>query len=293
MAYRFGPWLACAIAALAACGGEDGAPSDASVEPREVTLQFEARVGSEPARCGQTYAGLGNNKRALRIGDLRWYVFDVQLINAAGKAVPVNLPDDGEFQAEQVAMLDFEDKSGACSNGSAETNHVVKGSVPEGDYRGVRFRVGMPPAVNHANSVQQKPPLSIQSMVWSWRLGHKFFRLDVELQPEEGLKQGGFEVHLGAARCTGTQGSFTCANENTPAFEFDAFDAERDQIVLDVAPLMEGIELKASDTPGVSIGCTATPEDADCVSMFEGFGLTPETGKPSATPQRAFRVEAR
>jgi uncharacterized repeat protein (TIGR04052 family) len=301
MTYRLGRWLACAgvVAALSGCdddGGTDkpgdGGSADADVEQRDITLQFEARVGSELARCDKTYVGLGKNKRDTRFADLRWYVYDVQLIDAGGKAVRVNLPDDEVFQWQQVGLLDFEDKSAECSNGSAETNHTLKGRVPVGDYRGLQFSIGMPPALSHGNPAEQKSPLTIQALAWSWRLGHKYLRIDLDLQAAEGLPPGGFEVHLGATGCTGTQGNYSCTNDNLPSVKLDAFDVDRDKIVLDVAALIDGVELKQGTTPGVP-GCTSEPDDPDCEPIFESFGLALSTGQPGPSPQRIFSVEAR
>lgn len=294
MAYGLRRWFSCAcvIAALAACDDENGDDaSDPQVEQRDVTLQFEARFGSELATCDKSYVGLGKNARSLQLADLRFYVYDVQLIDADGKAVPVKLPDDGKFQWEQVALLDFEDKSGACSNGSVETNHQVKGTVPEGKYRGVQFGVGMSPELSHGNPATQKPPLTVQALAWSWLLGHKYFRLDLDLEAGQGLPRGGFEVHLGATGCTGQQNNYRCSNDNLAAIKLAAFDAERDKIVLDLAALIDGVELKPSDVPGTP-GCTSEPDDPDCEPIFDSLGLALSTGKPGPNAQRVFGVEA-
>lgn len=303
MAYRYRRWLcaACLVgssvaSSLVGCNDDsDDDPvtePDAGVEMQDVELHFEARVGDQPVACDATYAGLGKNQRSVSLGDLRWYVYDVKLIDDSGKAVDVTLPDDEIVQWKQVALLDFEDASGDCSNGSSTTNFVLNGKVPAGDYSGVSFGIGMPPDLNHANLAEQKAPLSLSSLWWGWQGGHKFFRLDLRLVPEEGKAGGGFDVHVGSTGCTGEPGSYSCSHENTPHIQLDAFDAARDAIVLDLEPLLADTELRSAAKPGDIVGCTSQFEETDCETLLPKFGLNVDTGKPSGT-QTIFRVEAR
>jgi len=74
------------------------------------------------------------------------YVSEVHLIEASGRVVPVTLAQDGIWQFENIALIDFENGSGACRNGTAPTNTTVRGSVPPGNYTGVRLTLGVPSA---------------------------------------------------------------------------------------------------------------------------------------------------
>ncbi|WP_228019524.1 MULTISPECIES: MbnP family protein [Sphaerospermopsis] len=87
---------------------------------QEVTINFQARVGQQPFECGKTYT-LGKPATKVTAADFRFYVSDVALIDNKGKAVPVNLTQDGKWQYQNVALLDFENKSGGCANGTIET----------------------------------------------------------------------------------------------------------------------------------------------------------------------------
>jgi len=93
---------------LQGCGGDD-----TTGEP--VTLTFDGRVGGEPFECGGSYDGVGSTDTTLEARDLRFYVHDVRLVRADGTEVPVSLEQDGMFQVEDVALLDFEDGSGRSS----------------------------------------------------------------------------------------------------------------------------------------------------------------------------------
>ena len=43
---------------------------------------------------------------------------------------------------------------------------------------GVRFTIGVPEHLNHAEPTRAQPPLDRSDMFWTWRLGYKFFALD-------------------------------------------------------------------------------------------------------------------
>jgi uncharacterized repeat protein (TIGR04052 family) len=293
MAYLFGRWLAAACVAgftLAGCG--DDSDDAGPVEMKDVELKFEARVGDKLAACGEVYAGLGKNNRSASLADMRWYVYDVKLIDKRGNAVKVELTDDELVQWQNVALLDFEDGSEACENGSSSTNDVVRGKVPAGDYTGVSFGIGMTPEQSHGNPAEQKSPLTIQALSWSWRLGHKFLRIDLELEKAAGEVNGGFEIHLGATGCSGQQNSYSCTHENTPVIELDAFNAERDKIVFDLKQLVADVELQGATEPGPLAGCTSEPDDPECEPLLTNLGVDVNTGKPADT-QTVFSVEAR
>ncbi|MDP1569245.1 MAG: metallo-mystery pair system four-Cys motif protein, partial [Vicinamibacterales bacterium] len=205
------------------CDADGGDPLD---------LHFRATVGETPLGCGATHAlGLGATPSTLV--DLRLYVHDVRLIDTAGAEHPFTLADDGRWQGGDVALLDFEDRTGACGNGTAETRTFIRGAAPSGDYRGLAFRVGVPEHRNHADAATAPSPLNLSRMFWSWTAGYKYLRLDL-------LADGaGWNVHLGATACTGNPVTgISCANPNRPEIRLDPFDLGRDVVILDVAALL-------------------------------------------------------
>lgn len=56
----------------------------------------------------------------------------------------MTLDQDGAWQLGDLALLDFEDASGACANGTAGMNTTLRGTVPEGEYTGLSFTIGVP-----------------------------------------------------------------------------------------------------------------------------------------------------
>ena len=58
------------------------------------------------------------------------------------------------------------------------------------------FTLAVPFAQNHQNPLLQPSPLNLPSMFWSWRSGHKFFRLDMQGPSKSWV------FHLGSVGCT-------------------------------------------------------------------------------------------
>ena len=165
--------------ATAALGAVSSSLSQAkAIESQTVAIQFEGMVGESPFACGETYR-LGERGTPVSAMDFRFYVSDVALIDTDGNEVPLVLQQDGKWQHQNVALLDFEDKSGSCTNGTPEVRKQVVGSVPAGDYTGVKFSLGVPFGLNHLDSTLAPSPLNLTSLWWNWNAGYKFVRIDM------------------------------------------------------------------------------------------------------------------
>lgn len=265
---------------LGACGDDGGTPAV------DVTLQFAAVVGDRPFACDETFM-VGTPAAEVRPLDFRLYVHDVALLSAEGDRVAVTLTDDGAWQHDDVALLDFEDRSGTCQNGTTETRSVVVGTVPPGDYAGVSFRVGVPEDLNHNDAAKAPSPLNLTSLFWIWRDGYKFLRIDAETVASDTPSI----VHLGSTGCEGDPPSsaVTCARPNRPAVRFDAFDVAADVIELDYGALVAGID--PENDAGGEAGCMSAPSDPECASVFEALGLDLDSGEPADGPAAFFRVK--
>lgn len=272
--------------------GDAGAPTDVGstdAGSAAVTLRFAAKVGAMPFRCGEVYAGLGSANTSWNPMDFRFYVHDVRLLDAIGNEVPVTLDEEDTWQHEGVALLDFEDRSGLCSNGNAPTNVTVRGRVARTSaWTGLRFRLGVPFALNHADLTALPSPLNLTSLWWNWQGGHKFLRIDGRTQDAMGtvLVQG-WNVHLGSTGCDGSSsgGVTRCTNPNRPEVTLMSFDPATNTVVADLARLVNGVDLSRSNADP---GCMSTPGDSDCASIFPTLGI-PFGSAPAA--QAFFRVE--
>ncbi len=271
-----------AVVPLAACGDDDPTGPEG---PVSVALQFAAAVDGADFVCGQSYAGVGTSATEITPVDFRFYVHGVSLIEADGTARTVELDDDGIWQRDGVALLDFENGQGPCVNGTAATNTVVRGTVPAGDYTQVRFILGVPEELNHADQTTAAAPLDLTALFWSWNGGYKFARIDhtSAAQPE------GWFVHLGSTGCSPsgdpTVPATSCANPHRPTVTLDGFEWETGEIVADYGALLADSDL---DQNSAAKGCMSFPGDPECAVVMNNFGLSYE-GSASAG-QSFFRV---
>lgn len=147
---------------------------------KEVAIDFEAWVGDRQFACGESYEEVGTSGTTITPTDFRFYISDVTLIDENGNVVPVELEQDEQWQYQSTALLDFEDGSNGCDNGTPETNTTIVGTVPEGNYQSLQFTLGVPEDLNHEDAAIAPSPLNLTSMWWNWQGGYKFLRLDLE-----------------------------------------------------------------------------------------------------------------
>lgn len=266
--------LAAALLAVAACEDDPVEPA----APIDVTIDFAAAVNGAAFNCGTSYDNVGTANTTITPVDFRFYVHDVELIGADGSTTALDLTQDGTWQRENVALLDFENGSSSCVNGTTAMNTTVRGTAPDATYTGVRFTLGVPEDLNHADQTAAAAPLDLTSLFWSWNGGYKFLRIDhtSDAQPE------GWFVHLGSTGCTPTGDptvpATSCDNEHRPTFEFTSFDLGIDEIVADYGALLSGSDL--SQNSGAK-GCMSFPGDPECAVVMNAFGLAYEGNQPS------------
>lgn len=267
-------------ATLTACGPVDEEPA-----PEEVEVQFQTLVDGKPFDCATEYT-VGADATSVQFSQMKWFVSDVALIRPDGTEEPLTLAQDNRWQAGSTALLDFEDKTGACANGTEPTRTSVTGTAPEGDYTGLAFTLGVPFDQNHQNPAAAPSPLNLTSMFWNWQGGYKFLRIDGKAAGE-----AGFRVHLGSTGCQkgdGGPGDVTeCTNENRPRVELSAFDPAADKVVFDIADLLKEVEMKPNGE-GKSAVCMAKADHQACEPVFEALGL--KFGENDPGEPRVFGV---
>lgn len=218
-----------------------------------------------------------------------------------GVEVPITLVQDEVWQYQDVALLDFEDGTGACStNGNSAINTRIVGTVPEpedgggvGDdeYQGLVFDLGVPYELNHLDVTAVPSPLNVMAMYWAWAIGHKFVRIDLV------TGDGAWNIHLGSQQCDSPEAPSAppasgCAKPNRPRIALADFRPGEDTVVLDIAALVAGSNLSAD---AGAPGCQSFPGDVDeCTELFPAFGLSFESGdcEDDCAGQSAFSVAA-
>jgi uncharacterized repeat protein (TIGR04052 family) len=289
--------------AVAACGGGGSGDSPVPTPPAfattTVSIEFAAVAGANntPVQCGRPISSVGRVPVNAQLTDLRFYLTDVQLVNDKGVAVPVVLAKN-EWQhsspSGNVTLIDLENAQGACaSEGTAATNSVVTGTVPADNYVKIKATMGVPEKLNHSDVMAAAPPLDIMAMGWSWQLGRKFAK--VELNPVDGVSSAGtsastYSLHLASTNCTGPgNGTDTCAQKNLAQFTLD-INSSTQKIALDVAQLFSTTDISVNQNGAV--GCMSATSDLDCPALFTQMGLDINSGEPAAA-QSVFRVIAK
>lgn len=262
------------------------AATPATVAAEPVTLFFDLMAHGISARCGVSLGELGRDKKVAVLRDARFYLQDVALRNEVGNWVPLDL-DENEWQSNQVALLDFEDATGKCAGGTADTNYVVTGMLPDGKYTGLQFTLGVPQEVNHSSSELAAPPLDLASMSWGWQAGRKFAKIEIDpnggIRREEGSRATTWFLHLGSTGCVGNPllGVMSCLRANRVPISLKKFDPKRQQVVLDLVSLFQ--ESHLSEDRGGAAGCMSSPSDPECVGIFTRLGLSLSDGRPVAS----------
>jgi uncharacterized repeat protein (TIGR04052 family) len=295
----------------------------AQSDTKEVAINFEGWVGEDKFACGESYDQVGTAETTITPIDFRFYVSNVALIDQDGNAVPLELKQDGKWQHENTALLDFENGTGACNNGTAETNGTIVGNVPTGDYQSLQFTLGVPKKLNHDDAAIAPSPLNLTSMWWNWQGGYKFLRVDLKTdkaianvsansthsnsgnsnsnvpinQPtsnthtEENTNSNSYSIHLGSTGCKDSAQSdlFGCVNPNRTTVTLENFNSDDNVVVVDIAELLYESNLtnNQSNTPA---GCISSPEDNDCNAIMQRLGL-PFNGATSTAGQQFFFVE--
>ena len=152
-----------------------------SLPAAELTLRIEPRWRGAELRVPS--APVKANGQALRLTRLAALISDVALLRADGGSVAL----DGQF-----GFIDAE--SGRLA--------VTLRSVPEGDYTGLAFHVGLPPAVNHTDPGTWAPGHALNPLVnrlhWGWQGGYVFLALEGRWRDAAATTavERGFSYHL-------------------------------------------------------------------------------------------------
>ncbi|MBX3015078.1 MAG: metallo-mystery pair system four-Cys motif protein [Caldilineaceae bacterium] len=269
--------------------------AEASTTEEAITINFALKAGDQELSCTESVTGLGLSQSTAQLNDLRFYISNLALVDGSGNAVPVTLTQDGLWQVESTALLDFEDGSAGCTeSGNPDLNTSVQGTIAPGDYTAVRFDLGVPFELNHLDVTVAPSPLNVPPMWWNWQFGYKFVRIDMKSDAE--VMDGAWFIHLGSTGCMAEDQSKApterCSYPNVATIQLDGFDPATNTIVADLATLLANVDL-AESVPQPP-GCMSGPDDPDCAGLLPAFGLDiatgacPEAGCPTQT---FFRVE--
>ncbi len=295
---------------LTACGGGGDSVDTTPAGPLAVEIRFATVAGSTPVNCGTaSITDLGSTNAIGRLRDARFYISNVALVRADGTEAPLTLPANDNWNAtsatDRITLVDLEDRTGACE-GTPETNPSVKGTVPAGNYVGVKMTLGVPLSLNHSNQgagLDVTPAVvnnaAHPGMAWSWAGGRKFAKIELAdvLAAEPAGTPGKwtapvFNMHLGSVGCTGSNPAAgqvdACAAANRVALNLAAFNPATQQINLDLRALL------ANNNATVNVsgpsGCMSGGSDFECTEVFRALQLGFDGAAPAGAAYTVGKV---
>jgi uncharacterized repeat protein (TIGR04052 family) len=296
-------------------GSPDSGPSSA------VTLRFKAVDGDgKEFKCGADGLKIGSLTDALP-GDLRFFVHEVALLRAGGEPVPVSLVDDGKWQHQNVALLDFEDATAECAfvifgkAKTADTNVTLRGTpAANGPFTGVRFTIGVPPNLNHTDVAVAPAPLSSTGMDHGIADGRQFLRASFYSPTTGATGNGDHNLVMLRSVCNNVTAdggappanADACTKPNRPQISVEragGFDPATHEILVDVAQLFAGYSpLRTAGPADLNdkgrIDCFGPLHSGNlgpvlgaerCGRFYPNLGLDYATGRASGT-QTVFSI---
>lgn len=300
-------------------------------------VSFEALASGNAVSCstppgtGVTIANALNNGTGgaynIVVQDLRFYISNIKLIDASDNLVDVSLAANN-FQdpATGVVLLDFEDKTGACTNGTTETHTSIQMNYPAGNYKGIQFDIGIPDASNrlyYAGSPAAGTPgvYSYSGMYWTWAGAYKFTKLEFK---NTGSTNNGYVsvLHLGSSgnavtnmscddvtlTATATTAvadnvhpavpnSCIYMNRSTIRLTGTSFDPVTNKVALDLASLFSGTNTVFASSAMMScmsgrtnVSSTSSNLKTPCTDLFANLGVSSTTGGSTGS-QIAFSLK--
>lgn len=262
--------------------GTNTAPRDGEFT---LTIPVIAQVGELPLACDVEYPGVGLAQSFVKFNEFALYVHDVQLRNESGAWVPMRMRDDGVWQRDGVALLDFlgHGSPGCMAQGTAETNTLITGYMPQGTYSAIRFAIGVPASHNHINAVTAVAPFNRQRMWWSWASGFRYLKADVQVRtarPDGTVKETPkYYSHLGGVKCSKDPATlvYGCQDPRVTVIELP-LDPSREGLVINPLALFaqDDLSLGRGCMGGASLKDPADPKEVEpnsCRPQYLATGL--------------------
>jgi len=247
--------------------------------------------------------------------DIRFFISNVLLWDAAGNAVPLVMTEDA-YQSKNVALMDFGRNTAATGTPVCTTAYktAVTGKVVPGTYTGISFTLGVPvrsadlttklnhsanttamvtaaaastPAAVFSNPIAPLDTVAQPGMAWNWQGGRKFTKIEFKTATPANKFAAGvvganavFNVHLGSTGCSGnpvTGVDTACTNPNRLGVKLPVFNTAADTVKLDLANLYANVD--ATYEGGGSPGCMSGTTDPECTGIFKSLGLSLTNGQ--------------
>jgi uncharacterized repeat protein (TIGR04052 family) len=190
-----------------------------------------------------------HQQQSWRIKQLSFFLSNIQLASDSDNFSPELLVNP--WQTQTLALIQPELLSCDLVETSAaeamQSHSILSFSSPVNLTKDTQlsFDLGVPFALNHKNPLGQPSPLNVPSMFWSWRSGHKFFRLDSQTKSQDWV------FHLGSLGCTAASSMRSpqqeCVQPNRLNFQLTK-QQDGTKLILYLDRLLSGLSLQDGDS---------------------------------------------
>lgn len=247
--------------------------SGCSKQPEVSRLNIEIWHEGLPINCEQ----IENNQQQWLIRQLAFFVSELTFYSQDFALKPDLL--SSPWQTADLTLV--KPQLADCSKPKEEVNNLAidqskfnnwltfSAPVNVENSDALSFTLAVPFSLNHLNPLQQPSPLNIPSMFWSWRSGHKFFRIDLQAADKNWV------FHLGSVGCesasTMRAPQKQCVQPNRLTFRLaKLYDGTK--LVLHLDRLLQGTTLKSSESclfHGGQDSCQTLLENLQNQAVFE------------------------
>lgn len=162
-------------------------------------IEVEFWLANQPLACD----AFDYQQQTWLVSQLAFFMSELSFSRGNGEVRPELTQSD--WQTSDLALIqpklkDCKGESGLDAQPVSESlsvNTAIRftSAVNIEEVDEVSFSLGVPFELNHQNPLQQPSPLNLPSMFWSWRSGHKFFRMDLQAPNKSWV------FHLGSVGC--------------------------------------------------------------------------------------------
>jgi len=256
-------WLFVAGAGLLACGKKDEVPA-----ANNVRLHFNNTFKNTPivlGTAGSATATVNTSAEGQvhQFSELKYVISNIRLIKANGQEFPYNINDL--------------DKGATVVNQSKpSTLDYVLSHIPSGDYKQLKFGLGVKRELNHLDQVKfpqfyADAGANDTEMMWEWGAGYRFTKLEGFYDADH--KE--MSIHTGST-IEGTEGNYT---QGVDAYRDITLDLETHAVVGRNAPtiiikadfdkLLSGKTHTIRLTTGTGANDNATPNTHTALQMVK------------------------
>jgi len=169
------------VLAVVACKKQNVEPQPDATQQGSLVLKFDNLVGTQLLQMNQTYQNPVTSE-SFKVTALRYFISNIKLQKADGSEYVVPQDDSYFLINEEIA-----------------SSKKLSLQVPEGDYTGITFMIGVDSLRNTMPPDRRKGALDIsgqaQGMYWTWNSGYIFFFLEGESNQVVG--DDAFRYHIG------------------------------------------------------------------------------------------------